>query len=196
MAFQHYLSIFKIECHNFIYAYSGDYVSIVGKLTNAGDNGYQDIVVVVTLYDQEGQVISCENIWIPYILSKENRYFKKMAPRDMGIYHSSIQIKDFSILTGEVCSRKVEIFEDKKYTYKSKFREYLAIDGTFMNNNDIPLDNVRIEGVFFDEKGNIIDLNTAIISSVLPYKCASFTVSSAYVDKVHHCIFQITSFNK
>ena len=34
----------KIEYHDFIYAYSGDYVNIVGKLTNTGDINYKDIL--------------------------------------------------------------------------------------------------------------------------------------------------------
>jgi hypothetical protein len=186
----------KIEYHDFIYAYSGDYVSIVGKLTNMGDKDYQDIVVVVTLYDQEGQVISCESIWIPYILSKEDRYFKKMTPRNIGINRSSIEIKDYSILNEKVCNREVSILENKKYKYKTKFREYLAVEGILLNNSEISLNNIRIDGIFLDEEGIIIDLNSCIISSLLPDEYDNFTVSSAYVDKVYHCIFQMTCFNE
>lgn len=69
----------KIEYHDFIYAYSGDYVNIVGKLTNTGDINYKDISITVKFYDKDNQLISREKVVVPYILSKENRYFKKIT---------------------------------------------------------------------------------------------------------------------
>jgi len=63
----------KIEYYDFIYAYSGDYVNIVDKLTNTGDINYKDISITVKLYDKDNQLISREKIVVPYILSKGNR---------------------------------------------------------------------------------------------------------------------------
>ncbi|MCK4296951.1 MAG: FxLYD domain-containing protein [Candidatus Marinimicrobia bacterium] len=70
----------KIEYYDFIYAYSGDYVNIIGKLTNTGDINYKDISITVKLYDKENRLISREKIVVPYILSRGNCYFKKMSP--------------------------------------------------------------------------------------------------------------------
>ena len=43
----------KVEFYDFIYAYSGDYVSIVGKLANTGVKNYKDIKILVKLYDKD-----------------------------------------------------------------------------------------------------------------------------------------------
>ena len=50
----------KIKYHNFIYTYSGDYVSIIGKLTNVGDVNHRDVTILISLYDKDKQVISRE----------------------------------------------------------------------------------------------------------------------------------------
>jgi len=50
----------KIEYRNFIYTYSGDYVSIIGKLTNVGDVNHKDVTILISLYDKDKQVISRE----------------------------------------------------------------------------------------------------------------------------------------
>jgi len=50
----------KIEYRNFIYTYSGDYVSIIGKLTNVGDVNHKDVTILISLYDKNKQVISRE----------------------------------------------------------------------------------------------------------------------------------------
>jgi len=184
----------KVEFYDFIYAYSGDYVSIVGKLANTGDKNYKDITILVNLYDKNNQIISQEKIVVPYILAKENRYFKKMSPKNMGTEHSAVEITDFSVLTENVCNARISISTNKKYKYKTKFREYLAVEGILMNNSDNFLNNVRIDGIFLDEDGLIIDLNSNIISSLLPYKCGSFKISSPYVDKIHQWLFQVTCF--
>jgi len=63
----------KIEYYDFIYAYSGDYVNIVGKLINTGDINYKDISITVKSCDKNDKLISCEEVVVPYILSKENR---------------------------------------------------------------------------------------------------------------------------
>ena len=131
---------------------------------------------------------------VPYILAKENRYFKKMSPKNMGIEHSTIEITDFSVLTENVCNEKISVSTIKNYKYETKFREYLAVEGVLMNNSDNFLSNVRIDAIFLDEDGLIIDLNSNIISSLLPYKCSSFKISSPYVDKIHQWLFQITCF--
>ena len=71
-AFSHPVDL-KIEYYDFIYAYSGDYVNIVGKLTNVEDINYRDISITIKLYDKDNRLISREKIVVPYILSKENR---------------------------------------------------------------------------------------------------------------------------
>ncbi len=107
---------------------------------------------------------------VPYILVRENRYFKEMSPKNMGIEHSTIEITDFSVLTENVCNEKISVSTIKNYKYETKFREYLAVEGVLMNNSDNFLSNVRIDAIFLDEDGLIIDLNSNIISSLLPYK--------------------------
>jgi len=135
----------KIEYYDFIYAYSGDYVNIVGKLTNTGDINYKDISITVKLYDKDNQLISREKIVVPYILSKENRYFKKMSPRNMGIERSKIEITNSSILTENICNKKISVLGNRKYKYKTKFREYLAVEGTLINSSDVSLQNIRAD---------------------------------------------------
>ena len=118
----------KIEYYDFIYDYSGDYVNIVGKLTNTGDINYKDISIAVKLYDKNNRLIFRGKIVVSYILSKENRYFKKMTPKNMGIKRSKIEITNFSILTKSICNEKINVLENRKYKCKTKFREYLAVE--------------------------------------------------------------------
>jgi hypothetical protein len=181
----------KIEYYDFIYAYSGDYVNIVGKLTNTGDINYKDISITVKLYDKDNRLISREKIVVPYILSKENRYFKKMSPKNMGIERSKIEITNFSILTKKMCNEKISVLENRKYKYKTKFREYLAVEGTLINNSDVSLQNIRVDVIFLDEQDNIIDLNSNIVKNLPPGESGKFIVSSPYISKIHRWLFQV-----
>jgi len=113
----------------------------------------------------------------------------------MGINRSTIEIKDFTVLIEDVCNTKINISTNKKYKYKTKFREYLTVEGILKNNSVNFLSNVRIDSIFLDEDGLNIDLNSNIISSLLPDGCGNFTVSFPYVNQIHRCLFQIICHN-
>lgn len=128
---------------------------------------------------------------VPYILSKENRYFKKMSSRNTGIERSEIEITNFSILTENICNKKITVVENKKYKYKTKFREYLAVEGTLINNSDVLLQNIRVDVIFLDKQDNIIDLNSNIVKNLPPGESGKFIVSSPYISKIHRWLFQV-----
>ncbi|MBA7531420.1 hypothetical protein ES705_23632 [subsurface metagenome] len=128
---------------------------------------------------------------VPYILSKENRYFKKMSSRNTGIERSEIEITNFSILTENICNKKITVVENKKYKYKTKFREYLAVEGTLISNSDVLLQNIRVDVIFLDKQDNIIDLNSNIVKNLPPGKSGKFIVSSPYINKIHPWLFQV-----
>ena len=181
----------KVEYYDFIYAYSGDYVNIVGKLSNTGNVNYKDVSITVKFFDENNKIISREEILVPYILSKENRYFKKMTSRNTGIEHSKIEIISFSILSEKKCNEKISVLENRKYKYKTKFREYLAIEGTLINDSYLLLQNIRIDVIFLDKQNNIIDLNSNIVKNLSPGESGEFIVSSPYINKIHRWLFQV-----
>ena len=71
-----------------------------------------------------------------------------MSPRNTSIERSKNEITNFSILTKNICNKKISVVENRKYEYKTKFREYLAVEETLINNSDILLQNTRIDVIF------------------------------------------------
>jgi len=122
---------------------------------------------------------------VPYVLSKGNRYFKKMSPKNTGIERSKIEITNFSILTENICNEKINILENRKYKYKTKFRKYLAVEGTLINNSDVSLQNIKFDVIFLDKQDNIIDLNSNIVKNLSSGESEKFIVSSPYISKIY-----------
>jgi hypothetical protein len=99
-----------------------------------------------------------------------------MSSRNTGIERSEIEITNFSILTENICNKKITVVENKKYKYKTKFREYLAVEGTLINNSDVLLQNIRVDVIFLDKQDNIIDLNSNIVKNLPPGESGKFIV--------------------
>jgi len=127
---------------------------------------------------------------VPYILSKGNCDFEKMFPINMGIERSKIEITNFSILTENIC-KKISVLGNRKYKCKTKFWEYLAVEGSLINNSGVSLQNVRVDVIFLDKQDNIIDLNSNIVKNLPPGKSGKFIVSSPYINKIHRWLFQV-----